>query len=289
MKKFIYYIGLTFFLVSCDRDVAKIGETIITQKDLSYRARVSEVYYPQSGKDYIALSQLIKGYLAEEVLKSMGYKIDANVIDSESRRIDANTKAPDVLNAIKKVYGRNKEAYNKSFVRIVYAERFLYNEIFLKSPIIHKEMREKADEFLKRVIKKPRQFPKIASEMNLNLKELIISKEKGIRDAEKEKESERPSNQQGIEQAGFIIDKIKSVKPGNVYPEIIEWQEGYQVIMVKRKKGNEFYIASVSIPKRDYDEWFWSIAGDVPVWIYDKKLKDELIKNVSWVQRVNLK
>lgn len=58
---------------------------------------------------------------------------------------------------------------------------------------------------------------------------------------------------------------------------------------MSKKKGDEYFVASVSIPKRDYDEWFWSIAGDVPVWIYDEELKNELIKNVSWVQKVNLK
>ncbi len=288
MKKGL--ILLIFLICACDRNVAKVGETILTSKDITYRMRVSEIYYPDSGKDYIALSQLIKGYLAEEVLKSLGYKIDDSVLEGEAKRIDVNTKAPDVLNAIKKVYGRNREAYKKTFVRTVYAERFLYNEVFLKSSHIHKEEKERAEEFLMRAKKVPDRFNKIASEFNLKSKRLLISEEKGIVDAESDVESERISGEpSGVEQARVIIEKIKNTKPGMVYPEVIEWLEGYQVLMVVRKKKNEYTVESVSIPKRDYDEWFWSIAGDVPVWVYDEGLKKELVKNVSWVQKVNLK
>lgn len=180
MKKNLFYLLLIFLISACDRNIAKVGETVLTTKDVSYRASVSEIYYPESGKHYIALSQLIKGYLAEEVLKSMGYRIDKNIIDSESKRIDANAKAPDVLNAIKKVYGRNKDAYNKSFVRIVYSERFLYNEVFLKSSSIHKEERKRAEEFINKAKKNPSLFSKIDSEMRLASRELIIRKQKAF-------------------------------------------------------------------------------------------------------------
>lgn len=46
------------------------------------------------------------------------------------------------------------------------------------------------------------------------------------------------------------------------------------------KKKNEYTVESSGIPRRDYGEWFWSI--------YDEGLKEELIKNVSWVQKGNL-
>lgn len=289
MKEILISSGLIFITVACERNVARVGETTITSKDISLRARVSEIYYPGSGNDYIALSQLIKGYLAEEVLKSMGYRIDENVIDSESRRIDASTKAPDVLNAIKKVYGRDKKSYGKTFVRIVYAERFLYNEVFLKSATIHKEERERAEEFLKRAKKRPDKFSQIAEEMRLSVRRLKISNENGIQDEESAAEIERISTPHGVEQAEFLINKIKDVKPGGVYPEIIEWQEGYQVLKVIERSSNEYTVESISVPKRDYDEWFWSIAGDVPVEIHDEKLKNELLRNVTWMQKVKLK
>lgn len=45
-------------------------------------------------------------------------------------------------------------------------------------------------------------------------------------------------------------------------------------------------IDSVSIQKRSYNDWFWEKAGKIPVRIYDKKLKEELLKEVSWAKRI---
>lgn len=33
------------------------------------------------------------------------------------------------------------------------------------------------------------------------------------------------------EKAKFIIEKIKDIKPGALYPDIVEWLEGYQVLL----------------------------------------------------------
>lgn len=174
LNTFLLFIVLTF-LSGCSKAVCSVGNIRITEKDLELRARVSEVYYPQSGRRYIALAQLIKGYLSLLILQSLDYKVDGAMLEKESERIDNNTKAPLVLKKIKDVYGNNKKAYLKTFIQIVYAERVLYNEIFLKSG---------------------------------------------------------------------------------------------------------------SASRMDYDEWFWEKASKIPVNIYDRALRDELLKEVSWAKRL---
>jgi hypothetical protein len=37
-----------------------------------------------------------------------------------------------------------------------------------------------------------------------------------------------------------------------------------------------------------YFDWFYERAAKIPVKIYDKKLKDELFKEVSWGKRIKL-
>ncbi|HEX8947659.1 MAG TPA: hypothetical protein VF790_01785 [Dissulfurispiraceae bacterium] len=121
------------FLAGCAKEVCSVGDIRITENDLEHRAKVSEVYYPGSGKNYIALSQLIKGYLSLQVLEALGYRVDAAVLEEEARRIDTHTRAPDLLGKIKNIYGNDRASYLNTFVRVVYAERVLYNEVFLKS------------------------------------------------------------------------------------------------------------------------------------------------------------
>lgn len=136
-RKYTLFIILLFF-TGCNKTVCVVGDINISEKDVEFRAKVSEVYYPQSGKQYIALAQLIKGYLSLQVLKSLGYEVNQSTLEEEARRIDKNTKAPVFLKKIKDIYGRDRNNYLKTFVTVVYAERILYNEIFLKSKEIPK-------------------------------------------------------------------------------------------------------------------------------------------------------
>lgn len=92
----------------------------------------------------------------------------------------------------------------------------------------------------------------------------------------------------GIERAERLINAVSKIRQGDVYPDIIEWPEGYQVIRYIKKEKEYYIIDSASIPKRGYDDWFWERAGKIPVRIYDNKLKEEFLKNVSWAKMVNV-
>ena len=269
--------------------VAKVGDIEITKKDLDYRAKVSEVYYPKSGQPYVALAQLIQSYLDESVLKAVGGKADDAAWEAEAKRVDENTKAPEVLKKIKDVYGLDHAGYIKTFIRPVYAERYLYNEIFLKSKDISKDQNEQAKKFLAEAIANPSQFEAIATKMSLKASKMKLNENTGIAPFEESKKVlSRPENPEpaGMEQAKFLIDKIDKLSPGSVYPEIIEWQEGFQMIMLVDKKDKDYIVETVSVPKRDYDSWFWENAAKVPVKITDPALKAELVKQVGWASKL---
>jgi len=289
MKRF-FLLAILLVSIGCTTKVCDIGAISVTSKDISYRARVSEVYYPGSGKDYVGLAQLLKGYLSEEVLKSLGHKVDSSVIEAEAKRIDENTKAPEVLARIKEIYGRNRKAYLKTFVRVVYAERVLYNEVFLNSKEIHKDQYQKAQGFLKAVLGSPASFEKIARKKGLDVRRLRLSKSEGIMplESQKTKLPLREASGSGGEMAARLLGLLTGVKEGKVYPQVIEWQEGYQVIRLLKKKGDTAVIESMSVPKRDYDDWFWEKAKAVPVKIYDKALREKLLNEVSWAKQLSL-
>jgi len=272
--------------------VAQVGSVPITEEDLTQRMKVSEIYYPKSGQRYVALAQLIQGYLDEEVLKQLGYQVDEATWEAESKRIDESTKAPDILKKIKDVYGLDHKGYIKTFIRPVYSGRYLYNEVFLKSPEFQKEERAKAENFMREVQAAPDQFTEIAEKMGLKPGQLLVSEKEGIQPYEESKKklepAGRPMEPAGIEQAKFMIEKVKNLQPGQVHPEIIEWQEGYQVLRLVGKEGEAYVIGSVSIPKKDYGEWSWSYTSKIPVKINDPALKAELLKEVGWTSKLKI-
>jgi len=269
--------------------VGRIGGIPVTEIDLSYRSRVSEVYYPGSGKRYVALAQLVKGYLAFEVLKDLGVPTDNAALEREAARIDGSTKAPEVLAKIKAVYGEDRRGYMDTFVRVVYGERGLYNEVFLKSAAIHQETRRLAAEFLAEAKGAPSSFAEIAKKRGLTAGTLRVSLDNGIvREGERKEKPSAGAAPAGVEQARRILESAGRVRPGEVVPDLIEWQEGDQVLRVLRKEGEATLVESVNVPKRAYEDWFWENASKVRVTIDDKALKERFLKEVSWARNLSL-
>lgn len=281
----IYIPLILSLLTGCSKDICTVGDLHISERDIDQRARVSEIYYPGSGKEYVALAQLIKGYLSLEILKSFNYKTDDIVLEGEAKRIDGNTKAPSVLKKIKDVYGRDNAGYLRTFAQVVYGERVLYNEIFLKSEEINKEQLFRADTFLKEAMRSSKSFKEIAKRYEMSVKSLKISS-KGIMPYGNEIKTVQSIS--GVEHAKRLSDAVSKIKQGEIYPETIEWLEGYQVIRFVKKDGEDFVIETVNIFKVNYDEWFWDRASKIPVKIYDKTLKDELLKEVTWARNLRL-
>ena len=272
--------------------MARVGDIRIGGEDLAHRARVSEIQFPGSGERHIALAQLVKGYLALGVLARLDVPTGEAAIEAEARRIDASTKAPEVLKRIKEVYGSDRRGYLNGFVRVVYAERFLYNEVFLKDPAIHAVQRGKAEAFLAAAGKNPSAFETTAKEMGLAPVEMTLSRKKGSRRAGRE-ERGTPGGAPGangveVEQAARMISGLSGIKPGEVAPAVLEWREEFQVIRFVRKEGGDYRIASVSVPKRSFDDWFWETASNIPVRIGDKRLKEAFLKEVSWAKRTSM-
>jgi len=289
MKKIIFLFSIIAIISGCSRDVATIGSIPVTQKELNLRAKVSEIYYPGSGKPYVGLSQLIKGYLTIEVLQSLGQRVDDAVLEGEAKRIDDNTKAPEVLAKIKAIYGTDRRAYLDTFVRLVYAERVLYSEVFLKTREIQKKQHQQVEELLRSSTASPAGFPSQAKQKGFPVAVLKISRDKGIAPYERTKGRPAQSGDvAGVKQAERIILLLSVLKPGQVCPEIIEWQEAFQVIRMLRREGKSYIIESASIPKKSFDEWFWSKASTIPIMIRDQTLKDMLLKEVSWSKNLSL-
>jgi hypothetical protein len=289
MKKTLIFLFLTVGLISqaaFNHIKCYVGDLPISEQDILRRTKVSDILYPGSNKKYVGLGQLIKGFLSIEVLKSLGHKIENTTLDNEAKRINNNTKNPELLNEIIISYGNDKDSYLKTFVGIVYAERILYNEIFLKSKEIHQEQHHKADNFLKTVMKNPETFETTAEKSGLKTMKFIISAQDGIKPYG-EKKSIKTSGSD-TQQAKRLINFISLLKEGEIYSDIIEWQEGYQIIRLIQKDGEDYVIDSVNIPKRSYDEWFWEKASSIPVKIYDKNLEKELLKEVLWAKQLKL-
>jgi len=286
LKSISRTVIILLLLPGCSKSTCTVSHSTITDKNIQYRAKVSEIYYPGSGKRYVGLSQLLKGYLSLEILSNLGHPVDAAAITAEAQRIDSNTKAPEMLNKIKAVFGDNQEAYRNVFVKMTYAERVLYTEVFLKSPDVQLEQKHLAENIHRIATDTPTAMESTANKYGLKVLRLEVSNKEGIKPAGgKDTLHREPA---GVEQAGVILTSLAKILPGITMPHIVEWPESFQIIKLISKRGNSAIVDSVIVPKKSYDEWFWSKAASIPVQINDQALKEELLREVSWAKNLKL-
>lgn len=284
LKKYLLLFFCLAVITSCSREVARVGDIPVKEKDLQLRAEVSEIYYPQSGERHVALAQLVNGYLSVIALESLGYEVTSAILEEEAKRIQEKTKAPDVLKRIKDVYGWDHGSYRRTFVRVVYAERMLY-EVFLSSKEIHREEHQKAEDFLAAVRARPGDFGAIAQGRGLKTFRLRLSLSKGIMLYGRQNEEARRGD---VQQAQRILESLSTRKKGGLSREVLEWPEGYQVARFLRQEGEDCIVESAVLPKKDFTKWFWDRASMIPVRIPDDVLRNELLHKVSWAKNLKL-
>ncbi|MDA8099331.1 MAG: hypothetical protein M0042_06870 [Nitrospiraceae bacterium] len=280
---------ILLILIGCSNDAARVGSTGISDRDIELRSKVSEIYFPGSGKPSVGLAQLIKGAVAAEVLRSKGFRMDDDSLDREIKRIDEQTKAPELLQKVKEVYQQNMPAYRRTFIQPAYAERILYREVFLMAPEIQTERKQTATVFLSAVTSNPDSFESAGRDLGISVVILNVSADSGIVPAGKES-SKPPVDAMGKKVGRELLARIASHKDvkGPILPEVIEWPDGYQVVKVIKRGKSTAVIQSAAIPKKSFDEWLWEQAKDIRVKIRDRALRDQFVKEVSWARNLNL-
>lgn len=290
MERLTIIFLLLFLVPACDREAARVGSLSISKGDIERRAAVSAIQYPGSGQPVAGLTQLIKGYLAVEVLHAQGRQLDDKALEAEAARIDGNTKAPDLLNRIKAVYGSDRRAYLDTYIRLVLAERTVY-DLFLRSGDIQRSARTKAKALLQEARDRPGAFDQLAGNAKAAVSRWFVSEKRGAVPYDIYRaQGARKAAVAADEDAGgaWLAALLHKLKPGSVYPELIEDEAGFAVLCAERSEGSGLVVAVATVAKRQYDDWFWEQAKKVRVTVRDRQLKEQFLAQVSWAKNVVL-
>jgi hypothetical protein len=255
--------------------VARVGSYTLTESDLAYRKLVNKVEGFEGDKDY-ALKQLVDAYTYAQILANQGWKITDETLKEESKRIDRNTQAPKKLAEVKQIFDEDPEAYLRVYVLPTYSERVIYYEFFTMNPAIHDVSKRAPRAFVNDVVKRPQEFSKVAERRKLAVNRFTVSKRSGIRaesnpDADnlahrvplpnkrvlaEEPEAEKPTEQMMEEGKRWVDEIVRSLKPGQVFPKVIESQESWLIARYVGPIADDLYqFEGVSFPKASYEQW----------------------------------
>ncbi len=258
-RKSTLFIFLLFgFLTTgcAQKGIAKFENRRINQSDLDNVKAIEESYGGEISDDD-AFLYLIRRLINVKLAKNMSIIITREDIEKEAERIDRETKAPEVLNKIKKHFSGNTEKYFNLFIKPELSRSLVEDKFFYDTIIYQKIPYSESKTLLKDLNK---------GKYNKN-----TSKD-GFKHF-KIYEDDTTTN--------YIYNyfKYKLINKSDSF-HIIEDKFTYFVV---RKNGSAY--EGFSILKEDFNNFYWEKIEKMNIIVYDNKLCDKLrnrLKNTQW-------
>ena len=248
----------TLFIVLClclsfwlfqDDSVAQIGNEKISEKDVEYQIAVERCYSSQDISREIALIQLKNKFLEKEVLRmAFGVEASRDVLEEKAKWVDENTKAPDILECVKGVFGNDRKSYLRIYIQPTLVNPKLHY-LFSQSQEIHKDEIERIKQIYEEV---------------KNGRELNNFSEYSAFEIEKQPEAQGVFEEKGIEfQENPLVGKVlKNLEDGEVWGDIVEDDYSYQIVRLLKVDDEKYYCDGVAVEKRRFDLWFSGFADE---------------------------
>ncbi len=272
------------FLMQCTctdaKPVATVGRFVISERDVQYRNAVTKIYFPEDKRD-LGRDILIKSFTFAQILENNGHAISQDVLVREAKRINDTTLKPDMLQAIKDIFGADQESYMRDFVLPTYAERVLYYEFFLNSPKAQESSHQVAAQYLEDALARPDAFDKAPLKEGQGKNTFIVSMQEGLvwkhedlapqlagvkaqAQAQQKNEvdaklAEKANQQRSQEALKWKAEVVDALKPGQVFPKVMDLGESWLVARYlgpkKNKNAEDYQFEGVVFPKVNFDAW----------------------------------
>jgi hypothetical protein len=248
--------------------VAVVGAGEVLEQDISDWQAAQGCY----GEDAITsrkagFMRMFEAAILEEVLNRLGRPITREEYAKEVARIDAETRAPEILGCIKKYFGDGTARYEKIFVRPILAQRFI-RELVKSDPKVQEKAYGLRDGVLKDIDKK-KVFKKIGLERGIAYSTAAYSVEEDTSAPAALEPWKRWSPFEGA----FIEENLKDLKPGEVKAKPIEDEANIKFVRLISVTGKKYYFESLTVPKLTTENYLKSVKK-LPCKINDRELHD---------------
>jgi hypothetical protein len=236
----------------------KVGNEKITEKMLNYQMAVQQAYQDQNANNQSyemesrkigAVVELMRFILEKEVAENNGVKVAKKEIKAFSKYADEYTKAPEILEKVKQVFGDDRKSYEKLYLVPKINSKKLHS-FYSRNAKIHKEEKIKIERAYGLAVN-GEDFKKIAEQTGGRADEFEI-----------------------IEQAEDpLLSIVKTLSLNQIYSNIAENDQLFMVIKLIGQNEDSYKIAAIVIDKKPFDDWFKKEAGKIEIKFLDETFK----------------
>lgn len=270
--KVFFWAVLTLFVhagsLTAASAVAVVGGGEVSEQDISDWQAAQSCY----GGDAITsrragFMRLFETAILEEVLSRQARPITAAEYKAETARIDAETRAPDILGCIKKYFGGGTARYERVFVRPILAQRFI-REYVKSDPKVQAEAYALRERALKELAEK-KDFKDIGFGRGIAYSTAAYSVEEDT----SVPAAAGPWRRWSPFEAAFIEEHLKPLESGKVKLKLIEDELSVRLVRLISVTGKKYYFESLTVPKLSTEDYLKSVSK-LPCRINDRELRD---------------
>ncbi len=289
LKKPLFLFLFLFLVGNCSNKridspmVMQINSVKITEQDIAFKQSVDSCYSyaPDSvgpKEDRIkALVQLAEAGFYEAVARKYDVVVTDEMLNCKRRLVDKNTKAPGILYCIKSIFKGNQEEYDKIVLKPILLNQLLHAKVS-RDTLIQEERRAKISKLFSQIKDTPHSFQQIAKGENCfrrvnyrkgNEVSPLITRYKDLAKAEPKMEK--------------ILQKLK---PGVIYPQIVESDHSYQVIQLVEENDTTYVYNAALVEKVAFGPWFKQEVAGLEIKIREKELTQlrQIYPSLWWVK-----
>jgi len=264
--------NLILTLVKNDNQVS------ISDQDITFFKAQKDCYVAESSQitsDEVAIINFIEQILYSFTAADLNLLNDIDMA-GESKRIDEETQSPDILKCIKNVYRDYNRGYIDFFVAPGIINRVVHKHFSVDAEI-QKKSREKIEEIKQQILSQPDDF---------------ISIGKSFDAYQRITYPPTPSVQSNPNDP-LVKNVLTQLKPNEIFPNIIEDDFSYRIVKLVKietiKNVATYTFDSITILKIPFDPWFKDLNKDVRIYVYDKKLYEQIKQKypeIWWVDQL---
>ena len=249
--------------------LAVVGRGAVSETDLSDWQAAQACYGPEAiASRKAGFMRLLEATLLDEALARVALRpITREEYAVETARIDAETRAPEILACIKKYFGGGAARYERVFVRPILAQRFIREHV-RSDPKVQAGAYGLRDKISKEAAEGvPFRGIKTAPEVKYASASYSLEPDTAAPAAGE------PWKKWSPFQTAFIEEHLSALKPGEAGETPVEDELSIKFVRLLSVAGGKYYFETLTVPKISTEQYLKGIPK-IPCRINDRELRD---------------
>ena len=270
--------------------VAIIGARQITREDIIHMILIEKFYKSPPLSEADALLNIMQDAITQEIAHSVGIDVAPSETPQKFPFVDQYTpletedfKSQASLPPHEQAFHVDHDSYAQLYVVPKIFDRKL-RRYYNTSSFLHRKERESINQALQLVVA-GKSFVEAASKTGL----MIARHELDGKDIE------LPASMVSVLQVDkhlpkrdTLFDILSKLAPGGIHPDILQEEDGYQVLRLVSRSGQRYTIETIQAIKLPFEDWIKERAATLQITITDDALKNEIKRDypdIYWVER----